>query len=88
MLINLLLVFHRTLAYFSRFFERIFKREQKIENQQAQKQQLMSKPKALPVNDDVAYSNYSLFNKRSNLARQSVQKAVEADETSLTILFK
>ena len=86
MLVNLLLVLKRTLAfYFSRFFERIFKRERIIET--LAEEQLMSTSKATPVNEDVAYANYSLFQKRSTRARESLKKAVDADETSLLFLI-
>uniref|UniRef100_A0A915N689 microtubule-severing ATPase n=2 Tax=Meloidogyne incognita group TaxID=654580 RepID=A0A915N689_MELJA len=34
-----------------------------------------------PVNEDVAYANYTLFQKRSEKARESLRKALEADET-------
>ncbi|CAK5023787.1 unnamed protein product [Meloidogyne enterolobii] len=81
MIINLLLIFQRTLAYyFSTLFERFFKRAQINETQQGQ--QLMSSSSSRPpVNEDVAYANYTLFQKRSGKARESLRKALEADET-------
>ncbi|KAL7073238.1 hypothetical protein ACQ4LE_007305 [Meloidogyne hapla] len=80
MIINLLLLFQRTLAYyFSNLFERFFKKTQITETQQGQ--QLMSSSSRQPVNEDVAYANYILFQERTAKARESLRKALEADET-------
>jgi hypothetical protein len=43
--------------------------------------------RALPANSEVEYANYKTFMKMCTQARESLGKAVKADETSLLFYF-